>query len=362
MLATHSTGRAVIGRFTAAAARAKIAEARALARARRSRCGSASSRRSRRPRLPSTSRAPLNTASRVRANPPVRRVSSAFARRAGALLAEHADADRGVDLDVLGRALDRVAQDLERIGQRVDHLEDARARGSSSSVSRPLSSAVEHPRLAREQHRRDRLRRPRHRRAARRPGTARSPCTTSSPSLSSACAAAIRTRMSSSRISTPSASAAPAAARPERAERGRRVRAHDGAAVVQVARPDRRPTASLGLANASAPSTRVSKPSILIALGPGALGAVEHLERLAHRLARALPAAGARALERLAALADALGAEHAEAERGVDLDVDRRALERIAQDVDRVVEHVDQLGDPAAVGRLCRSRARGRAR
>jgi ATP-dependent Clp protease adaptor protein ClpS len=34
MLATHHTGRAVIGRFTAAAARGKIAEARALARAR----------------------------------------------------------------------------------------------------------------------------------------------------------------------------------------------------------------------------------------------------------------------------------------------------------------------------------------
>jgi ATP-dependent Clp protease adaptor protein ClpS len=33
MLATHSAGRAVVGRFTAAAARAKIAEARALARA-----------------------------------------------------------------------------------------------------------------------------------------------------------------------------------------------------------------------------------------------------------------------------------------------------------------------------------------
>jgi ATP-dependent Clp protease adaptor protein ClpS len=33
MLTTHTTGRAVIGRFTAAAARAKIAEARALARA-----------------------------------------------------------------------------------------------------------------------------------------------------------------------------------------------------------------------------------------------------------------------------------------------------------------------------------------
>src|SRR5687768_18271233 len=40
--------------------------------------------------------------------------------------AERADADRGVDLDVLRRALDRVAEDLARIGELRDQLEDAR--------------------------------------------------------------------------------------------------------------------------------------------------------------------------------------------------------------------------------------------
>src|SRR4051812_505235 len=44
---------------------------------------------------------------------------------ARALRAEHADAGRRVDLRVLGGAVERVAQDLARIRQRVDHLDHA---------------------------------------------------------------------------------------------------------------------------------------------------------------------------------------------------------------------------------------------
>src|SRR5262249_44230427 len=76
----------------------------------------------------------------------------------------------------------------------------------------------------------------------------------------------------------------------------------------------------------------------------------ERRQRLEHRLARAREAAGARALELLLARgAGALGAEHADADGGIDLHVLARAVERIEQNLERVGQGVDEREDAPRV-------------
>ena len=65
--------------------------------------------------------------------------------------------------------------------------------------------------------------------------------------------------------------------------------------------------------------------------------------------ASASMAASAGFQERLPARANAAGAEQAEPERGVDLDVDRGAGKRLGQDLGGLGQKVDQYHDAAAV-------------